>query len=261
MGSPVNVKIEITDAVALVTFDRPHALNALNRQTLEELESAISTLRDDPGVGALILTGAGDKAFVAGADIKEMVALTALEAAEMAKRGQRIFRQVETFPKPVVAAVNGFCLGGGCELALACHIRIASENARFGQPEVKLGLIPGYGGTQRLPRLVGRGQALEIILSGAMVDAKRALEIGLVNRVVAAEQLLPVCQELCRQILKNAPVALRLCLESVTRGADMPLQQAAALEASLFGLACSTEDMKEGTAAFVEKRPPAFQGK
>lgn len=256
-----NVKVEISDSIAVVTIHRPEALNALNRHTLEELETVLSELRDTPEASALILTGSGEKAFVAGADIKEMEGMTPLQALQMARRGQRIFSRVERFPKPVVAAVNGFCLGGGCELALACHLRIATENAKFGQPEVKLGLIPGYGGTQRLPRLVGRAVALEMVLSGEMIDAQRALETGLVNRVVPAEDLLTASRELCEKMLSNAPVALRLGLEAVVRGSEMPLEDACAFEASLFGVACSTDDMREGITAFVKKRRPEFKGR
>lgn len=255
------MKVEVSEQIALLTIDRPQALNALNWKTLEELEGALARLRGDASVGALILTGAGEKAFVAGADIKEMLDLTAVEAQGMARRGQLIFRGIETFPKPVVAAVNGFCLGGGCELAMACHLRVASETARFGQPEVKLGLIPGYGGTQRLSRLAGRAVALEMILSGEMIDAERAYQVGLVNRVVPAERLLEESRRLCRLILAQAPLAVRLALEAVTRGAELPLEEATFLEASLFGLACSTEDMREGTSAFAEKRAARFQGR
>ncbi len=256
-----NLKWETGEGIGLLTVDRPKALNALNGETLAEMEQTLREARDDAGVGAVILTGAGEKAFVAGADIKEMLGLSPLEARSLARRGQALFRMVETFPKPVVAAVNGFCLGGGCELALSCHVRIASQNARFGQPEVKLGLIPGYGGTQRLPRLVGRGVALEMILSGEMIDAGRAFQVGLVNRVVEPERLLEVSRQLCRSFLCNAPLALRASLEAVCRGSELPLDGGEALEASLFGLVFSSEDAREGTAAFAEKRPPKFRGK
>lgn len=256
-----NLKWETSEGIGLATVDRPKALNALNGETLAELEQTLREARDDAGVGAVILTGAGEKAFVAGADIKEMLELSPLEARSLARRGQALFRMVETFPKPVVAAVNGFCLGGGCELALSCHVRIASERARFGQPEVKLGLIPGYGGTQRLPRLVGRAVALEMILSGEMIDAQRALQVGLVNRVVEPDRLLEVSREMCRRFLSNAPLAVSASLEAVCRGADLPQEGGEALEASLFGLIFASEDAREGTAAFAEKRSPRFQGK
>ncbi len=260
MAEYKNLKLELADGVAVVTLNRPQALNALNAETLDELDAVFGELSGRSDARAVVLTGEGEKAFVAGADIKELAAVQGVGARGLAARGQAIFDRIESFPKPVIAAVNGFCLGGGCELAMACHIRIASENARFGQPEVKLGLIPGYGGTQRLPRLVGRGAALELILTGDMIDAAEALRIGLVNRVTAPADLLPECRKLAARILKNAPLAVGLALEAVNRGAGCAMGEALSLEAALFGLSCATEDMKEGTQAFLEKRPARFAG-
>ncbi len=260
MAEYKNLKLELADGVAVVTLNRPQALNALNAETLDELDAVFGELSRRSDARAVVLTGEGEKAFVAGADIKELAAVQGVGARGLAARGQAIFDRIESFPKPVIAAVNGFCLGGGCELAMACHIRIASENARFGQPEVKLGLIPGYGGTQRLPRLVGRGAALELILTGDMIDAAEALRIGLVNRVTAPADLLPECRKLAARILKNAPLAVGLALEAVNRGAGCAMGEALSLEAALFGLSCATEDMKEGTRAFLEKRPARFAG-
>lgn len=261
MADPATLKIEIEDRVALVTINQPKVLNALNQATMEELELAFSERLTEDDVAAVILTGAGEKAFVAGADIKELAVLKPLEARAKSRQGHRLFQIIENFPKPVIAAVNGFALGGGCELALACHIRIASENAQIGLPEVKLGLIPGYGGTQRLPRLVGRGKALEMILSGSSIDAEEAYRVGLVNGVVALEDLIPTCRELASAIMANGPLAVRYSIEAVNAGMDMPLQEGTRLEASLFGLSCGTEDMKEGTRAFIEKRKPKFKGR
>ncbi len=255
-----NLKLQVDQRIALVTIDRPHALNALNAATLDEMETLFEDLAKDPGVAAVILTGAGEKAFVAGADLKELARLSAVQARQTAARGQAVFSAIEDFSKPVIAAVNGFCLGGGCELAMSCHIRLASEKARFGQPEVKLGLTPGYGGTQRLPRLVGKGRALELILSGEMIDAAEAFRIGLVNRVAPPADLLTECRKLAGKILANAPLAVGLSIEAVNRGSDAPLAEGLSLEAALFGVACSSRDMKEGTTAFLEKRPPQFQG-
>jgi enoyl-CoA hydratase len=255
-----NLKIETRDGVAVVTVSRPEKLNALNARTIEELDAAFAALEVDPGVRGVILTGAGDKAFVAGADIAELGAALPVEAREVGRKGQAVFSRIERLAKPVVAAVNGFALGGGCELAMACHVRVASEKARLGTPEVKLGLMCGYGGTQRLPRLVGRGRALEILLTGEMVDAAEAYRIGLVNRVVPADRLLAEAETLLRKMLANAPLALRYTLEAVAAGLDQPLDEGQRLEATLFGLLSTTEDMKEGTRAFLEKRPPQFKG-
>jgi enoyl-CoA hydratase len=256
-----NILLEREDLIATVSVHRPQALNALNHETLLELQLVLEELSKDETVRAVIVTGTGERAFVAGADIKELMILDAQTAKETSQLGQEVFNSIENFPKPVIAAVNGFCLGGGCELALACHIRIASENAKLGQPEVKLGLIPGYGGTQRLPRLVGKGLALEMILSGEMISASDAKEIGLVNRVVEADELMSTCRKLAEKIISNGPVALEYSLKAVICGLEMPVAGGLAMESALFGLCSSTEDMKEGTGAFVEKRKPEFKGK
>jgi enoyl-CoA hydratase len=256
-----NLKIEIEDRIALLTLDQPKVLNALNQSSMEELEEAFHKRLAEDDVGAVIVTGAGDKAFVAGADIKELAVLDPLEARVKSRQGHRLLEVIEGFSKPVIAAINGFCLGGGCELALACHIRIAAESAQIGLPEVNLGLIPGYGGTQRLPRLVGKGKAMEMILTGESIGAQEAERIGLVNGVVSLKDLIPRCRELAARILANGPLAVRYSIEAINNGLDMPLQEATRLEASLFGLCCATEDMKEGTRAFLEKKKPQFKGK
>lgn len=253
--------LDITDGLARLTVNRPDKLNALNGTVIGELGDAATELEQDPAVRAVILTGAGSKAFVAGADISELAGQDPLEGKARALRGQRVFRQLERLGKPVIAAVNGFALGGGCELAMACHIRIASENAKFGQPEVKLGIGPGYGGSVRLPRLVGRGRALEVLLTGQMIDAQEAWRIGLVNRVVPADQLLPQSEALARTIMEQGPQAVRAVLELVDAGYDMAQDDALLLEANLFGLLSATADMREGTAAFLAKRPPRFEGR
>ncbi len=249
------------DGVAVLTINRPDKLNALNADVLRELGEVAAWAAQTPDVGGLVITGAGPKAFVAGADISELAAMGDGEAEQLARRGQDTFRALETLGKPVIAAVNGFALGGGCELALACHIRLASPNAKFGQPEVKLGLIPGYGGTVRLPRLVGRGHALELLLGGGMIDAETAARIGLVNRVVTEGSVLDEAVALLRTILAQGPLAVRLCLEAVDRGSDLPVPDALALEARLFGQAGASSDRHEGTRAFLEKRAPSFQGR
>jgi enoyl-CoA hydratase len=251
--------VSVQDRVATLTVNRPDKLNALNAALIGELGEAIDEMQSRDDVGGIILTGGG-RAFVAGADISELANVTALEGKRLARRGQEIFRRFETSPKPTVAAVNGFALGGGCELAMACQIRIASEAAKFGQPEVKLGLIPGYGGTQRLPRLVGRGRALQLLLTGEMIDAQEAYRIGLVNRVVAADQLLPAATAMIQQMLMNAPLGVAACIDAVDRGVDMPLDDALMLEATQFGVLITTTDTAEGTRAFLEKRPPRFAG-
>lgn len=256
-----NLKLETRDGAAFLTVNRPDKLNALNVQTLVELEQAFAHLAGAADVRGVIVTGSGEKAFVAGADIAELATQTPVQGKLIARRGQAIFDSIEKLGKPVVAAVNGFALGGGCELAMACHVRIASENARLGTPEVKLGLMCGYAGTQRLARLVGKGRALEILLTGEMVDAQEALRIGLVNRVVPKDKLMAEAEGLLRKMLANAPLALRHTLEAVNSGLQLPFDQAEELEASLFGLLCSTEDMREGTQAFLEKRPARFQGR
>jgi enoyl-CoA hydratase len=257
-----NLKIEHKDGgIVLLTINRPDKLNALNQPTLIELAQAVDGLARDETVRGVILTGAGEKAFVAGADIAELAQQTPLEGHAAARRGQQLFDRIESIGKPVIAAVNGFAVGGGCELALACHVRVASDNARLGTPEVKLGLMCGFGGTQRLPRLIGKGRALELLLTGELVDAPEALRIGLVNRVVPLPQLLSECERLLRSMLANAPLALRSTLEAVEAGLELPLRRGEELEAALFASLCSTADMHEGTQAFLEKRPARFQGK
>jgi enoyl-CoA hydratase len=256
-----NLLIERDDAVAVVTFNRPKVLNALNTQTLTELASAFEAFKKDEGVRAIVLTGAGEKSFVAGADINELATQTPIEGKEHARRGQQIFDAIENLGKPVIAAVNGFALGGGCELAMACTIRLAADTARFGQPEINLGIIPGYAGSQRLPRLVGKGIALEILLTGDMVSAQRAYEIGLVNRVVPAGELMTEAKKLAHALASKAPIATRYILEAVNQGLDAPFAVGEFLETSLFGAIASSSDMKEGTRAFLEKRKAAWQGK
>ena len=258
--SYASILFEIRDAVATVTINRPDKLNALNAEVIAELGDAAARIEKDPAVRGAILTGAGAKAFVAGADIAEIAGQGAVDGKARALEGQRVFRSLERCGKPVIAAVNGFALGGGCELAMACHLRVASEQARFGQPEVKLGIAPGYGGTGRLPRLVGKGRALELLLTGQMIDAQEAYRIGLVNRVVGADRLLAESEQLLRSILENGPLAVGACLEAVDAGLDVGMDEALLLEANLFGLLSGTADMREGTAAFLAKRKPAFQG-
>ena len=248
-------------AIATITIDRPDKLNALNDATVRELADAFESVGADADVGGVILTGAGDKAFVAGADIGELARMGPLDGVETSRRGQRTLRAIETLGKPVIAAVNGFALGGGLEIALACHLRVASENARFGLPEVKLGIIPGYGGTIRLARLVGRGRALELILTGAMIDAVEAHRIGLANRVVPAGEAHAAATELMQGILANGPVALAMALEAVDAAYHQTTEDAQRLESNLFGLLASTDDMREGMSAFLEKRAADFQGR
>jgi enoyl-CoA hydratase len=252
---------DVYDVYAVVTLNRPKVMNALNRALFAELDDAFAALAADSGVRAVILTGSGEKAFAAGADISELASLSAAEGQQLSRRGQTVFRRIETCGKPVIAAINGFALGGGCELAMACTIRIASDRARLGQPEVKLGLVPGYGGTQRLPRLVGKGAALKLLLTGDMVGAEEAFRIGLVDEVVPAEALLPRAETLARAIAQQAPLAVAGCIRAVEGGYDLPLDSGLELEASLFGLACATEDKAEGTRAFLEKRVPAWHGR
>lgn len=256
-----NVRAENRDGILFVTIDRPKVLNALNAQTVEEIGRVFAEARDDEAVKAVILTGSGEKAFVAGADINELATMTPISGKAIAQKGQRIFSSIERFPKPVIAAVNGFALGGGCELALACHIRIASDKAQLGLPEVTLGIIPGYGGTQRMARLLGKGKALELILSGERVGAAEAERIGLVNRVVPAEQLISVAEELARKMASRGPLAVRAAIEAVMSGSEMPFDEGQTLEATLFGLLASTEDMKEGMQAFLEKRTANFRAR
>jgi enoyl-CoA hydratase len=250
-----------TDGIVVVTINRPDKLNALNAAVIADLTALAQWAATEDSARALILTGAGEKAFVAGADIGELAATDRDSGARLATEGQAAFRALETLGKPVIAAVNGFALGGGCELAMACHIRYASPNAKFGQPEVKLGLIPGYGGTVRLPRLVGRGRALELLLSAAMIDAAEAERIGLVNKVVPQPELLETAKGLARTIIAMGPLAIELLLETVDRATDLPIDAALAHEAAQFGVACGSEDKREGTAAFLEKRPAHFTGR
>jgi enoyl-CoA hydratase/carnithine racemase len=256
-----NVLYEKRDGIAYVTVNRPKVLNALNAPTWKNLQAAFEDARDDDAVRSVILTGAGDKAFIAGADISELAHVTAVEAEKSSSDGQTVLNLIENLGKPVVAAVNGFALGGGCETAMACTVRVASESAKFGQPEVTLGLLPGGGGTQRLPRLVGKGRALQLILSGEMISAQEAYRIGLVNEVVRAADLIPRAEAVLRKILSNAPVAVRYALEAVNRGMETSQSEGLALEASYFGLCAGTEDEKEGTSAFLEKRAPQFKGR
>ncbi len=256
-----NVTYEVKDGVAVISVSRPKALNALNGATLSELEDAFRDAFSDDAVGVVILTGAGEKAFVAGADIGEIAELNLETGKAFALRGQALLHLIENGPKPVIAAVNGYALGGGTEIAMACHIRIASRKAKFGQPEVNLGVIPGYGGTQRLPRLVGKGIALELILGGDMLDAERACQIGLVNKVVEPESLMEEATALARKIMSKGPIAVRCALEAVNRGLQTTLEEGLRIEADMFARACSTEDKDEGTSAFLAKRKPEFKGR
>ncbi len=256
-----NIKTENKDGILIVTIDRPKVLNALNAQTVEEIGRAFAAAREDAAVKCVILTGAGEKAFVAGADINELAQMTPITGKATSEKGQRILSSIERFPKPVIAAINGFALGGGCELALACHIRIASEKAQLGLPEVTLGIIPGYGGTQRMARLLGKGKALELILTGDRIGAAEAERIGLVNRVVPADQLMSTSEEMARKMASRGPLALRAAIEAIMSGSEMPFEEGQFLEATLFGLLASTEDMKEGMGAFLEKRAAEFKNR
>ena len=256
-----NVKTENRDGILVITVDRPKVLNALNADTVNEIRQAFEAARDDDSVRCVILTGGGEKAFVAGADIAELAQMTPITGKQTAERGQRVFHSIERFPKPVIAAINGFALGGGCELALACHIRIASEKAQLGLPEVTLGIIPGYGGTQRMARLLGKGKALELILTGDRIGAAEAERIGLVNKVVPADQLMATAEEMGRKIMTRGPLAVRAAIEAVMSGSEMPFEEGQFLEATLFGLLASTDDMKEGMKAFLEKRTAEFRNK
>jgi enoyl-CoA hydratase len=256
-----NLLYEKKDGIARITFNRPKVLNALNRKTIEELRDALLDARDDQAVRVLILTGGGEKAFVAGADIGELAQRTPVDGKDFSLFGQSVFHLLETMGKPSICAINGFALGGGCEVALCCTIRIASKSAKLGQPEVKLGIIPGYGGSQRLARLCGKGVAHELCLTGEMITAEEALRVGLVNHVCEPAELLSAAEGLAKKIIANAPLAVKYTIEAIERGTEMPLEEGLFLEASLFGLCCATEDMREGTKAFLEKRPAQFRGK
>ncbi len=256
-----NVLYETKGAIAYVTLNRPKVLNALNQRTWEDLRTAFEDARDDAAVRGVILTGTGDKAFIAGADISELARITPVAAQQSSRFGQAVLDLIENLGKPVIAAVNGFALGGGCETAMACTIRLASEKAKFGQPEVTLGIPPGGGGTQRLPRLVGRGRALQLILSGEIISAQEAYRMGLVNEVVPAAELIPRAEAILKQIFANAPIAVTYSLEAVNRGLETSQAEGLVLEASFFGLCAATEDKQEGTSAFLAKREPQFQGR
>lgn len=255
------ITYEKKGAVAYVTLNRPKVLNALNQRAISELKTAFEAARDDAEVSGVIVTGVGDRAFIAGADIGELASATPVEAEQHSRDGQALLNLVESLGKPVIAAVNGLALGGGCETALACTIRLATPSAKFGQPEIKLGLIPGFGGTQRLARLVGKGVALRLILTGEMIPAEDALRIGLVDEIVEPSKLFARAEELLAQIAANAPLAVRYAIAAVTRGLDGALAEGLALEGALFALCASTDDKTEGTKAFLEKRPPKFTGR
>ncbi len=255
-----NLLYEKKNGIASITFNRPKVLNALNRKTVEEFQHALLDARDDASVRVLILTGSGEKAFVAGADINELAQQTPVNGKEFSIFGQGVFHLLETIGKPSICAINGFALGGGCELALSCTIRIASKAAKLGQPEVKLGIIPGYGGSQRMARLCGKGVAHELCLNGEMITAEEAQRIGLVNHIYEPAELLPAAEALAKKIIEKAPLAVKYCMEAIERGVEMPQEEGMFLEATLFGLCCATADMREGTKAFLEKRPAQFKG-
>ncbi|MBN2200015.1 MAG: enoyl-CoA hydratase/isomerase family protein [Candidatus Aminicenantes bacterium] len=256
-----NLLVKVEDGIGWIIVNRPEKLNALNWQTVEELDGAFAAFAEDDAVRVVIFTGSGEKAFVAGADITELVNLDEEKGRDYARKGQKVTELIESFPKPVIAGLNGFALGGGTEFAMACHVRVASTNAKMGQPEVKIGLIPGYGGTQRLPRLVGKGRALELLLTGRTIDAPEAFRLGLVNAVVAPEELHKACVALAKEMTANAPLALGLVIKAVNKGLDRPLDEALEKEAKYFGRVCATEDSVEGTKAFLEKRKPNFRGR
>src|ERR1700719_31739 len=256
-----NLIYEKKDRIAYITFNRPKVLNALNRKTIEELRDALIDARDDSAVRVVILTGAGEKCFGAGADISEVATRTPVDGKEFSLFGQSVFRLLETMGKPSICAINGFALGGGCELALSCTIRIASKTAKLGQPEVKLGILPGYGGSQRLARLCGKGVAHELCLTGEMIAAEEAQRIGLVNHIYEPAELIPAAEAMAKKIIANGPLAVKFTMEAIERGADMPQEEGMAFEAALFGACCATAEMRECTQAFLEKRPAAFKGK
>jgi enoyl-CoA hydratase len=261
MAEYENVKIEVRDHILILTIDRPKVLNALNAATVDEIYRVFAAARDDDNVRSVIVTGGGEKAFVAGADINELARQTPVSGKETSEHGQMILSFIEHFPKPVIAAINGFALGGGCELALACHIRIASDKAQIGLPEVTLGIIPGYGGTQRMARLLGKGKALELICTGERVNAAEAEKIGLVNKVVPPDQLMATAEEMAKKMMARGPLAIRAAIEAVINGSEMSFNEGQFLEAALFGLLCASEDTKEGLNAFLEKRPANFKGR
>jgi enoyl-CoA hydratase/carnithine racemase len=256
-----NLLYEKRDRIGFITFNRPKVLNALNRKTMEELNDILIAAREDDEVRVLILTGAGDKSFVAGADISELAVQTPVSGRETALFGQSVLHRLQTLGKPSIAAINGFALGGGCEVALACSMRLASKSAKLGQPEVKLGILTGYGGSQRLSRLCGKGVAHEICLTGEMISAEEALRIGLVNHVYEPAELLSAAEALAKKIIANAPLAVKFTMEAIERGVEMPQEEGQFLEATLFGISAATDDMREGTRAFLEKRPAQFRGK
>jgi enoyl-CoA hydratase len=256
-----NILFEKKNPIAYVTVSRPKVLNALNMTTMEELRAAFHEIKNDPTIRVVILTGSGEKAFIAGADIGELAQNDPVSAKEYTHRGQSVLNLIENMGKPVIACINGFALGGGCEVAMACTMRLASENAKLGQPEVKLGVIPGYGGTQRLPRLVGKGIAMQLLLTGEMITAQEAYRIGLVNEVTAPADLIPRAEAIAQRIIANGPLAVQYTMEAVNKGMEAPLAEGLYIEAALFGVAAATEDKKEGTAAFLEKRPAQFKGK
>jgi enoyl-CoA hydratase len=256
-----HVLLEKREGIGYVTLNRPEVLNALNGRLVDELDCLFCELADDRGISVVVITGAGEKAFAAGADISEIHKKDALGGVAMAEKGQRVLRRLETMGKPSIAAVNGFALGGGCEIAMACTIRIASEKAKFGQPEVNLGIVPGYAGTQRLPRIVGRGVAMDLILTGRIIDAAEALRIGLVTQVVAPAELMAAAEKTAKTLLGKGPLALKAAMALVNQGYDLDFDDACRLEAQTFGVLCATEDMKEGTKAFLEKRQPGFKGR
>jgi enoyl-CoA hydratase/carnithine racemase len=256
-----NLKFEKRDSIAYVTINRPEKLNALNTAVMTELREAFNAIKDDPEVRVALLTGSGEKAFVAGADIGELNKNNPVEAKAYTHKGQAVLDLIENLGKPVIACINGFALGGGCELAMACTFRLASENAKIGQPEVKLGIIAGYGGSQRLPRLVGKGPAMQLLLTGEQINAQEAHRIGLVNEVVAQSELIPRAEAIAKKIIANAPLAVQYTIEAVNKGMEMSLAEGLFLEATLFSVACATEDKKEGTTAFLEKRPAQFKGR
>jgi len=256
-----NILTEINNKILTLTINRPEKLNALNQQTLQEIKAAIDDAQDNSDVAAIIITGSGEKSFIAGADISELAESNAITGMKFASYGQKVMNSIEQSNKPVIAAVNGFALGGGCELAMSCHIRVASENAMFGQPEIKLGVIPGFGGTQRLVRLIGKGRALEMNLLGHMIDANRAYEIGLVNKVVPQDELIQTVEKMAKQLTYSAPVAMQCIIDSINHGAECSLPEGLDYEAKAFAVTCATADMKEGTAAFLGKRKAKFTGK